>query len=309
MTEWTRISRRYMALSAGLAALVLGGGSSTAAASIYFPEPPVQYETEPQTPPFCTPTVVGDYLEPLARLPKLNAPPASGRVGFGPASLRLSPLPALVAGEGRIGYQLFLEGQAPALHPNWVVTTTLARLSWKGRVVKVIKQMRRRVKTLRAGRGAGVGFELKGVTAPYRVTTVFRSKSGKKLGSYGFYFRLVPPIGSVGLRLNAPSVKAGGTIFGRVENFGTLWASYGAQYVIEQLEGGVWKKAPESPEAFTLPIFSAEPGKSGIGCSAFKTRWWMPTGRYRMTKEVLIEAAPRSRPTPVTVSAEFDLVR
>ncbi len=308
MTEWTTSFWRYLGLNIGVAAIVLSGGS-TAAALSYVPEPPISYETEPRTPPFCTPVVVQDYLQPLRQLPKLRAPSASGRVGFGPASLRLSPLPALVASEGRVGYKLFLEGQGRSLHPDWTVKTTLARINWKGRVLKVVDQVQRRVKTLRAGRGAGVQFEIKGVAAPYRVTTVFRSKAGRKLGKYGFYFRLVRPSSSVALSLDASSYRAGTTVFGRIENFGTGWVSYGAGYTIERLEGGAWKKAPESPEAFTLQAFSAEPGMSGAGCSAFRTRTWTPLGRYRMAKEVLIETEPRSRPTPIAVYAEFDVVR
>lgn len=305
MTEWMNICRPCLALSVGLVAIVLGG-SSTAAAVTYVPD----YETPPQTPPappLCAPAVIRDFSEPLERLPKLHTPPASGRVKFGPASLRLSPLPTLVSGEGRVGYKLFLEGRARPIRPDWAVTTTLSRLNWKGRVVKVIDQLQRQVRIVRAGRGAGVQFEIKGVAAPYRVTTIFHSKSGRKLGEYGFYFRLVPPIASVGLGLNASTYGAGNTVVGQIENFGTLWASYGVQYAIERLEGAVWKKTPDSPEAFILPVHSAEPGKSGTGCSTFRIRPWAPPGRYRMSKEVFIETGPRSRVDPVTVYAEFDV--
>ena len=310
MTEWTRIGRGFLGLSVVLTAILLGA-SSTALAVTYLPIPPVKYEPEPKPepgpPPFCTPAPVRDYLEPLGRLPKRHTPAASGQLGFGPASLRLSPLPALVAGEGRVGYKLHLEGQARVLHPNWTVTTTLSRLDRKGRVAKVLDRVQRRVRTIRPGRGAGVQFEIKGVSAPYLVTAVFRAKSGRKLGRYGFYFRLVPATSSVGLSLNANSFRAGDTVFGRIENFGTLWASYGAQYTIERLKGTAWEKSPESPEAFALPVYSAEPGKSGAGCSIFKTRPWTPPGRYRMSKEVFIETVPRSRVDPVTVYAEFDV--
>jgi len=251
---------------------------------------------------------VNDLLEPLARLPKLHAPPASGRLGFGPASLRLHPLPAVVTDEGQVGYRLDLGRKARSVHPQWLVTTTLTRVDWQGRVVKVIDRVRRQLRTIRAGRGTGVQFEIKGVSAPYRVITVFRSKSGKKLGKFGFYFRLVPSTSNVRLALDADSYRAGDTVFGRIENFGTLPVTYGAPYAIERLEGAIWNRAAESPRDFTLPAYGAAPGMSGTGCSRFRVRATMPPGRYRMSKEVDIETVPRLRADRATVYAEFDVL-
>jgi hypothetical protein len=301
------MSWRGLVLSIGLAAVALGS-TATASAVTYVPVPPVIYEPAPASPPpFCAPVTVSDLLEPLAHLPKLHAPPASGRLGFGPASLRLHPLPALVTDEGRVGYKLDLNRHAPSLHPNWVVTTTLARIDSRGRAVKTIDRVRRRLKTVRVGRGAAVQFEVEGESSLYRVITVFRSKSGKKLARYGFYFRLVPTTSNARLTLDASSYRVGDTVFGRIENFGTLPVSYGAQFAIEQLEGASWNRTPQSPRVFPLLSYAAEPGKSGAGCAQFRIRQNMEPGHYRMSKEVDFEIVPQLRSEHATLYAEFDV--
>ena len=70
-----------LALAGVITALAIPG-SATAA---------VTYETPPA---FCEPQVVHDFLAPLGRLPRLHSPTSSGQLGFGPASLRIEPLPA-----------------------------------------------------------------------------------------------------------------------------------------------------------------------------------------------------------------------
>jgi hypothetical protein len=308
MPERTGIGWRGLALSIVLAAVALGS-TSTASAVIYAPVPPVIYEPAPASPPpFCTPVTVSNLLEPLAHLPKLHAPPASGRVGFAPASLRLQPLPALVIDEGRVGYELSLNRHAPAFHPGWTVTTTLVRIDSRGRPIKTIDRVRRHLKTINARRGAGVKFEVEGASSLYRVITVFRSKSGKRLARYGFYFRLVPTTSNARLGLDAGSYRVGDTVFGRIENFGTLPVTYGAQFTIEQLEGASWSRIPQSPRAFPLVSYTAEPGKSGPGCAQFRIRQTMEPGHYRMAKEVDIETVPQLRSEHATLYAEFDVL-
>jgi hypothetical protein len=308
MPERAGISWRGLVLTIGLAAVALGP-TATASAVTYVPVPPVIYEPAPAAPPpFCTPVAVSNLLEPLAHLPKLPAPPASGRLKFGPASLRLHPLPALVIDEGRVGYELNLNRHAPTFHPDWTVTTTLVRIDSRGRAVKSIDRVQRQLKTVKARRGAGVQFEVEGQSALYRVTTVFRSKSGKRLARYGFYFRLVPTTSNARLSLDAGSYRVGDTVFGRIENFGTLPVTYGAQFTIEQLEGASWSRVPQSPRAFPLVSYTAEPGKSGPGCAQFRIRQTMEPGHYRMSKEVDIETVPQLRSEHATLYAEFDVL-
>lgn len=241
----------------------------------------VTYEVEP---PFCKPALLRDYLKPLERLPRLPSPP-SGRLPFGPERLGLRPMQSLVVGSGRVGYDLVVEGRAP-VHPDWRVTTTLERVDWRGRPVKTIATANRQLRTIRSDRRAGDVFELKGAPAPYRVITVFRSKSGEQLGRFGFYFRLVRPTESAILALNASSYRPGQTVFARVENRGTELVGYGVPYAIERLSGSTWSKAPESPRGpWILPLLLSNPGMSGR-CTGFWITPDMPAGRYRMVKEI-----------------------
>lgn len=241
----------------------------------------VTYEVEP---PFCEPTVLRDYLKPVEQLPKLPSPP-SGRLPFGPERLTVKPMQSLVIGSGRVGYDLFIRNQAP-VHPHWRVTTTLERVDWRGRPVKTIATTDRQVRTIRFGRGAGVEFELEGVPGPYRVITVFSSKSGERLGRFGFYFRLMRPTESARLALNSNSYRPGQTVFARVENLGTELVGYGVPYAIERLSGSTWSKAPESPRGpWILPLLLSNPGMSGR-CNGFWIPPDMPAGRYRVVKEI-----------------------
>jgi hypothetical protein len=264
----------------------------------------IAYEPEPS---FCKPALLRDHLEPLERLPKLPAPPRSGRLAFGPTSLRLEPLPALITGEGRVGYRLYLQRQGASVHPRWTVTTTLVRVDWQGRLVKTIARATRKVRTIDARRGAGVEFDLSGAFGPYRVLSVFRSKAGEKLGSYGFYFRLVRPDESARLALNSRSYRPGQTVFARVDNFGTALVTYGVPYAIEQLSGSTWSKAPESPKGpWILPLYFSEPGMSG-DCTGFWIPPSMPAGRYRMVKQIDY-ALERTKDRTKFLTAEFDVV-
>jgi hypothetical protein len=272
----------------------LGGIAPAASAVTYEPAPP-----------FCAPHVLKDHLAPLERLPALPSPPASGQLGFGPSSLRIQSLPALVTGAGRVGYKLYLRRKAPSIHPRWRVTTTLSRVDWHGDEVEAITRTNRRLRTIKAGRGAGVQLELDGIPAPYRVLTVFHNKAGERIGGFGFYFRVVSLIGRARLVLNAHSYGPGQTVFGRVENLGTALVNYGVPYAIERLDGTTWSKAPESPPGpWIMPLLSSAPGMSG-GCDNFWIPPTMPAGRYRMVKEVEIGSVRPRDPTFLT--AEFDV--
>ncbi|HEX5714289.1 MAG TPA: immunoglobulin-like domain-containing protein [Solirubrobacterales bacterium] len=272
------------------------GSAATASAMTYEPEPP-----------FCTPQVIEDHLKPLKRLPRLPEPPASGRVRFGPAGLHLQPLPAQVTGEGQVGYKLFLQPNAPSIHPGWKVTTTLARVDWQGRAVETIERTRRRLHTIKAGRGAGVQFEIEGVPGPYRVVSVFRSKTGQRLGEYGFYFQLLPSTNSARLALNGNVYRPGQTVFSRVENLGTEAVRYGVPYSIERLQVGTWEKAPEAPRGpWIMPLLYSAPGRSGP-CNGFAVPPTMPSGRYRVVKEVTFGLRKQQQDS-VNLYAEFDVV-
>lgn len=241
--------------------------------------------SEPE-PPFCQPETVHDYLAPLERMPKLHAPPESGQLGFGPANLRFSFHQPLLVGIGTPGFDLSLFKRSPSVHPRWEVTATLSEVDWKGRVLKVVDEARRKVTTVNRERGGGVDFEVGADPGVYRLTVVFQSRTGQKLGGFGTYYRVVPLTRHARLGLDANSYQPEGTVLARVEDFGTTAVAYGVPYVIERFEGDTWMKAPESPPGpWIMPLLFSLRGASGP-CNSFQIPASMPPGLYRMKKEV-----------------------
>ena len=267
----------------------------------------VTYETAPAA--FCRATVLRDYLAPLERLPKPQAPSPDGKLDFGPPSIRLQPLPSLLVGGGTIGYRLFLADGARIQHPNWTVVTDLARVNWRGRSAEAHSHARRQVTTLSRDLGAGVEFRVNRYPAPYLLTVVIRNKAGKELGEYGFYFRVVKATANARLGLSAPSYRLGSTVFARVENQGSSPVTYGAPYEIERLEGLTWIKAPESPRGpWIKPLYRTAEGMTAGVRQSFWIPPTMPPSRYRISKEAQFPAlrGPGSDESRL-ISGEFDI--
>lgn len=292
--------RRVSALAtAAIATLALAAAVSNAGA--------VTYETAPTA--FCSPTVLRDYLAPLDRLPKPHSPGPSGRLGFGPRSIRIQPLPPLLIGGGTIGYKLFLKKGAPAQHPNWTVVTKLERVNWRGRKAETHSYARRHIATVSRSHGAAVEFRVNRYAFPYRLTVIFRNQAGKELGEYGFYFRVVDATANARFGLSAPSYRPGGTVFARVENIGSSQVSYGAGFRIERSAGATWAPAPESPSGpVPARFYFTDTGMSQEGCSSFWIPPTMPPGHYRISKEAQFPAlkGPGSD-EPRLISGEFDI--
>ncbi|HST68204.1 MAG TPA: immunoglobulin-like domain-containing protein [Solirubrobacterales bacterium] len=259
-------------------------------------------------PAFCEPQQVRDFLAPLERMPKLHQPSANGQIGFGPESLRLRSASSLLVGEGEVGVTLSL-AQRSRLRLPWTVTATLVEVNGNGRPIGKPRRLIRRVGWLKPFNGDSLRFEVSDDPAFYREMVALHGASGQKLGRFGFYYRAMPAIGRARLRLNASSYRPESTVFGRVENFGTLSAYYGVPYSIERLEGQGWVEAPESPDGpWILPLLVSGPGLSGK-CNGFWIPPTMPPGRYRMVKRVGIgEWLPRKRGTARVLTAEFDVV-
>jgi hypothetical protein len=217
-------------------------------------------------------------------MPKLHAPPESGRLGFGPSNLRFSFHPPLLLGGAAPGFDLSLYKRSPAVHPGWKVTATLSQVDWKGRVLKVVDVAKRKLTTV--NREQGDDFEVVAGAGVYRLTVVFLSRTGRKLGGFGTYYRVVPLTRHVRLGLDADSYQPEDTLLARVEDFGTTAVVYVVPYAIERFEEEGWVKAPESPEGPRIrPLLYSLPGASGP-CEGFRIPASMPPGLYRMKQEV-----------------------
>lgn len=293
--RWERVITAMVAVGAMALSVV---SPPTAAA--------VTYEVEP---PFCDGAILRDYLAPLERMPRLHDVPPSGQLSFGSGNIVVRRNSALVVGGGSVGFWLDLHNYNHPARPRWVVTATLTQVDWRGRKLREVGRLQHRV--LQIGREHSADFELSvgSVPAVYRVTAIFRSLSGRKLGGFSSYQRVVPATEHARLGLNTTIYRPGQTIFGRVENFGSKSAAYGVPYAIERLEGTAWGNAPESPRGpWIMPLLSSGPGLAG-GCNGFRIPTTMPAGRYRMAKEIeFVNRLARFGSKITTLTAEFEIV-
>ena len=258
---------------------VLAATAALAAASVApGPAAAVSYEPEPA---FCRPTVLHDYLKALDRLPPLRWPKHE-RLGFAPM-LRLISLPQLLSPSGfqspQVGFRLFAKRRSPA-YSGWTVTATLTRVRWNGRVLERVARA-----NVDLGTSHGKTFVVGQEPGAYRLTIDFRSDTGKRLGSFGRYFRIVQPNPTYRFALNATAYRPEQTVFGRIENVGSNRLAYGGDYSIERREeDGTWVHAPEHvplPETFEL---YGLPAGTTSWCAQFWIPPGMPAGRYRMVK-------------------------
>ncbi|HYG96380.1 MAG TPA: immunoglobulin-like domain-containing protein [Solirubrobacterales bacterium] len=252
-------------------------------------------------PPFCDSTIVAPVRQSPADEPKPD-----GRLGFGPAGVRMAVPPRLVTGGGKIGYELYLDPRAKVAHPRWRIITLLRRLKPSHPSLTFAGEDVRRLRTITPDRRLSTYFNVSDKPAGYAVIAIFTSLDGRReLGRFRLHFKVMPPTFKARLALDASSYSAGQTVFGRIENLGTEKVSYGASYRIERYDGATWALAPETPNHFTLRLYFAPPGETGSECSPFLIPASMAPGRYRMSKEVnFAESLERDQ---ISVSAEFEI--
>jgi hypothetical protein len=287
----------------GIAALALG--AMLVLAGFARPATAMTYEAEPS---FCQGATLRDYLAPLDRLPKLHGLPTSGQMGFSSHNIVAGQGPELVVGEGNIGFWLNLHNYSHPAHVNWEVIATLTEVDWRGRPIRTVDHLRRRLHQLGREYSADFEFPVSDPPAVYRVTAIFHSLSGRKLGGFGSYFRVVPATKHARYGLNSNIYHPGQTVFGRVEDFGTMPAAYGVPYWIERLDGTTWTKAPESPRGpWIMPLLYSGSGMAGK-CDGFRIPTTMPPGRYRMAKEnEYVNWPARFGRHQTTLTAEFEV--
>jgi len=259
---------------------------------------------------FCQSTPVRDYLAPLKALPKLRAPSTTGHIGMGLRRLRMESLPQLAIGKQQIGFSLTLRKKGPVLKRDWIVTTTLERVNSSGRPVEMLRRTRSEgLRVLSNRHDFGVSFWVEKPDL-YRVSVSFNTADGREIGELGFYFRAVPRTHHARLVLDATTYRAGDTVLGRIENFGTDMVIRDGTYAIERLEGSTWTPTTVSPEGARQSIYSVIGGETGKDCIPFPIPSTMAPGHYRMTKIIIFHSNffPPRIFAPTARSAEFDVI-
>jgi len=270
----------------------------------------VTYEPEP---PFCERSVIRGPLAPVEGMPKLHQPSPSGRIGFGPDSLRLWATPNRLVGGGNVGFTLAVE-QRKGLSLPWTAKTTLVQVNGNGRPTGTPRRITRKVGWLRPSYGERFQFSVSEKPAVYRTTILLTNGGGMRLGTFSFYTRVERPVLEARLNFNASTYRPESSVFMRVQNLGNIAAFYGVDYEVERLLEGSWAEAPENPHGPMIMIgINALPGASGP-CGRF---WIPPTtspGIYRISKEVSFTvpspSTPGQRPrrTEETLTKEFQII-
>jgi hypothetical protein len=244
-------------------------------------------------PEYCeSATVRGNPAE-LAGLPSLHRPPETGQLPFLPETLQFWANSEFQVGEGSVGFTLW-QGNG---HRSDVVGLTASaaffRVDRHGRVLDTLAKTQTHVGSVKGFETVPLFFE--GATPGlYRADVTFEDGSGTRLGSYGAYFRVLPLVHHPPrLALNASVFHPGELLLARVENFSRNPVSYGVPYSIERLQGGVWEKAPESPDGpWIMPLYRGQTGSTGP-CLYFRIPDTTEPGRYRMVKFIRTAAGGR----------------
>lgn len=238
----------------------------------------------------CAPGVVRDYAQPFQGLPELAPVPSTNDLPFGPAQLRISEVAhrTVVTGESALGYQLTYgrDAQAPSAELNWTVAARLVRISPGEGQRRLVDGRVMKIGRLRPGTKLPFRVPVAARPSLYRIEIEFRRADGERIGRYGDYFRVLPPIEDLRLSLDATSYRAGEVIAGCLENLGTVAETYGAcGFTVERFEAGVWSPYPPGPPRSCILIaFALEPGMVA-GAGSFTIPADAPTGVYRAGEE------------------------
>jgi hypothetical protein len=245
------------------------------------PSPASAAEGEPH---FCKSTTLHDYLAPLKRMPKLRALPFRRRAEPFFHGVRIGAAgPSLAVNGGRAGYQLQWDG-----NPRWDQTLTFARVTARGRVIQTLGQRHLRLGALAPALITEPAFTMSGKPALYRTTLVIRSAGGRKLATFGNYYRVIRPTVHVRLASDATTYRPGDTLFARIEDHGAAFVLFGEELAIEKLEGAGWIPAPGLPGPVVTPLTFVAPGTTSNLCAVFPIPTSTPVGRYRVSQEAVI---------------------
>jgi hypothetical protein len=232
---------------------------------------------------FCGVKQVRNYLAPFKRMTPLRRVPATGHLPFAPRGISIYTLGSgLRVGKGPIGFAFSDSAGDRPRRLSWVVETELARVDALGRPGPAIVTKVRRFGTKKISEVNGQRFVVSGQAAFYRVTIEIRKQSGKLMGRYGQYYRVVSPRLGVRLAASNEEVAPEETIFARVENMGTETVTPDSQVQIEQLIDGSWRAISTVTALGLKPqVKRRVPGGKVDPCFAYRVPLGQEPGFYR----------------------------
>jgi hypothetical protein len=264
----------------------------------------------------CATGFVTDYEAPLKALPPLHAPPSNERLPFGPQRLYLgSGSSPLVTGSQPVGFSLAYSSYqgVPSPKLGWTLTARATRVDRKGAVRKLIGEKQLQVEKMNQQQTLSLTFKLPQAPGIYAVRIVFRDAKGRRLGSYGKYYRLLPYRTAVGLTVTSSVVRPGESATACLENPGTVPIVPSVTF-LESFDANTnaWTRIPFDPQ-YAVPVpailIYLQPGRAmSIGSRVPPNA---PPGRYRLFWEgraSRMDGAPFSGGTPLVAFAEFQVV-
>jgi hypothetical protein len=240
-------------------------------------------------------SVVRDFLAPLSKMAPIRRLPASGKLPFGPAGLKLSAESQLIVGRGSVGFSFRDEAIEQRRRLQWRVEASLFRVSRSGRIRSTVAEQTRRLKIVEGNDIKPFLFNVPGSPAFYRVDLSIRSlEDNHLLGTFSEYYRVMRPRSDLRVVVDEPSVVTRGqTVHARLVNLGTVpleSPSYVFGFHVRRFDGSRWVFVAENPPRGPVPkrMQILPPGRENRGCLRYRVPDDAPAGRYRFQAEDLV---------------------
>lgn len=246
----------------------------------------------------------------LSRLPRVQEPPKTGDLPFGPRTVSLESIwvdPILPLGES-YGYRLGIENYGEQTPLHWTLSARMMRVDEAGRPVREVDRKTVRVRTISDGEERRVYLTPSRRPGFYRYDLKITSRGGAELAHYEKYVRVIPISWRVRLGLAKRRVRPGQRVLSRVENLGSATASYGENFGVQRQVGGRWIKPPKLSIGTWLAWLGAVGAGAAGRCSVLGLPADLPDGRYRIIKWVHRTPEGRLSGRWVRLVAPFEVV-
>jgi hypothetical protein len=266
-------------------------------------------ESSPEsTSGFCKRRLAVDYAAPLAGMPGAHPVP-EGELPFGPRNFGIHTIghiigrPHVALAGSNYGYT-FAGKNEPyrMLDLGWHLKATAWAVDRNGRARRELGTRGWQVTKIKELSKLQVAFP---ATRPgfVRVDVRISTLSGRTLGAYRDYFRILKPSNDVRLAVEDASVHPGERAVGLVENRGAgNLSSVSAFLEVKHFTGGAWMTVPQpaSPQSILPYGFFLAPGENAR-CYGFDVPADAEPGRYRFSASAFVGNLKRK----VTVTGTF----
>jgi hypothetical protein len=249
---------------------------------------------------FCNGRQFRDDEKLFKAMPNLHRLPSSGQVPFAPRRVEITPIGfrRILVGASKLGAFVAMPSGS---HLMWKVDTQLSRVDQQGRPLGSTRRHQQRIGVSGGtAKQFSLGFDVGGMPSLYRFDITFRARSGRLLGHYSEYFRVMPRRVDVKLALSKHVYGPGATLLARLQNRGTTPIYFGYSFSIERWTGNEWVLDPSILQEWPLVELSLNGGAMDA-CQRVVLDG-VP-GRYRMSRK--FSTSPAGRTVPVR--AEFEI--